>query len=74
MTTTLSAPPQTTAADAPAPQSSRNPREDAFAADEGQIRHDLVIRVRRQIELGIYEEDKRIDALLDRLMADLGVD
>lgn len=44
---------------------------DLFAADEGQVRLELVSRVRRQIELDKYETDARLDAALDRLIGDL---
>ena len=44
---------------------------DLFAADEVLVRHDLVLRLRRQLELGIYDEDRRIDTVVDRMMADL---
>lgn len=45
--------------------------DDAFAADESGVRWDLVGRVRQAIEDGTYDEDSRVDALLDRLTADL---
>ena len=44
---------------------------DLFAADEGQVRLELVSRVRRQIELENYETDARLDAALDRLIIEL---
>ncbi len=45
--------------------------DDAFAADESGVRWDLVTRVREALEDGSYNEDARIDALLDRLVTDL---
>jgi hypothetical protein len=44
---------------------------DTFGADEGGVRLGLVIQIRRQLELGLYDEDARIDATIDRLVADL---
>lgn len=44
---------------------------DAFGADEGQVRMDLVQRVRAAIDAGEYDEESRLDAAIDRLVADL---
>lgn len=44
---------------------------DTFSADEGHVRLDLVTRIRRQIDLGLYDEDARVDLMLDRLLSDL---
>lgn len=49
----------------------RRHHDDAFGADESGVRWDLVGRVRQAIENGSYDEDSRVDALLDRLAADL---
>ena len=45
--------------------------DDAFGADEGGVRWDLVSRVRTAIETGEYDEEDRIDTLIDRLTIDL---
>ena len=37
--------------------------------DAAQVRHDLIGRVRRQIEAGTYESQDKIDAVLDVLVA-----
>lgn len=54
----------------------RRTMPDELEADAGQsaeapIRSDLVARVKRQIKLGMYEEEAKLDAVLDRLAADV---
>ena len=45
--------------------------EDRFGADESGVRWDLVMRVREAIRNGTYDMDSKVDAMLDRLSADV---
>jgi negative regulator of flagellin synthesis FlgM len=42
------------------------------AAEGGQIRHDLVNRIRAQIADGTYETPEKLDAAVDRLLDEIG--
>jgi hypothetical protein len=41
---------------------------------EPDIRHDLVARVRREIQAGTYDTPEKLQAALDRLAARLALD
>jgi len=44
----------------------------ASVAENGEIRQDLVARVRSEIAAGSYETPEKIDAALDRFLNELG--
>jgi anti-sigma28 factor (negative regulator of flagellin synthesis) len=46
--------------------SGRQPLKQAFKA--GEIRHDKVASLRKQIESGNYNEESKIDAVVDKLL------
>lgn len=45
------------------------PRHD----EDADVRHGLIDDVRRRLAAGEYDEERKLDAVLDRLAADLGV-
>lgn len=44
----------------------------ASVAESGEIRQDLVARVRNEIAAGTYETAEKVDAALDRFLNELG--
>lgn len=44
----------------------------ASASESGEVRSDLVARVRNEIAAGTYETPEKLDAALDRLLDQLG--
>lgn len=42
------------------------------AAESGDIRHDLVARIRSEIAAGTYETPEKLDRALDRLLDEIG--
>jgi len=58
----------------PADQLDISPAAEAAAsvAEGGEIRQDLVARVRGEIAAGTYETPEKIDAALDRFLDELG--
>lgn len=50
----------------------RGRRARALAPLEPLPRRPLIHRARKQIHLGLYDQEDKIDAILDRLAADLG--
>ncbi len=51
---------------------SREAQELSQTRQSGQIRHDLVNRVRQEIAAGVYDTDQKLDVALDRLLDELG--
>ncbi|MFP4145682.1 MAG: hypothetical protein ACLFV3_11125 [Phycisphaeraceae bacterium] len=49
-------------------------QQQAETLEENDVRQWLVDRVRQQIENDQYDEDARLDAILDRVADDLGVE
>ena len=41
---------------------------DARAAESGEVRHDLVARIRSEIAAGTYETPEKLDGALERLL------
>ncbi|MFA9477713.1 hypothetical protein ACERK3_05325 [Phycisphaerales bacterium AB-hyl4] len=53
-------------------QATHPPNDDAeHPSAEAPVRSDVVAKVKRQLQLGTYDEESKIDAILDRLIADV---
>lgn len=44
----------------------------AQAAENGEVRHDLVNQIRAQIAAGAYETPEKLDVAIDRLLDEIG--